>query len=116
MHSFASIGRTPLEGWAGEKARKLREKENIYMSTNLKQRLVVALILIFSSAIMSSSILKPFALVCYAVALLAIISALILAITNLPPQQRKLTLILVPITILVCGVGGYLLSKFLNPK
>jgi 4-amino-4-deoxy-L-arabinose transferase-like glycosyltransferase len=86
------------------------------MSTSLKQRLVVALLLTFSSAVMSSSILKPFALVCYAIALLAIISALILAITNVPPQQRKLTLILVPITILVCGVGGYLLSKFLSAR
>lgn len=65
---------------------------------------------------MSSTMLKPFAAVCYAVAIIAVIGALVLAFNVFPLQQRKLVFALVPVIIVVCGAGVYILLSLLHTK
>ncbi|HEU5229784.1 MAG TPA: hypothetical protein VFU49_18340 [Ktedonobacteraceae bacterium] len=86
------------------------------MSISFKQRLLVTLLLMFVFAIMSSTMLKPYAAVCYAIAIIAVIGALILAFNTFPLQQRKLMFILVPVIIVVCGVGAFVLLNSLHAK
>lgn len=86
------------------------------MSISFKQRLLVTLLLIFVFAIMSSTVLKPFAAVCYAIAIVAVIGALILAFNTFPLQQRKLMFVLVPVIIVICGAGAYILLSLLQAK
>jgi positive regulator of sigma E activity len=60
------------------------------MLTMVRQRWTVALLFLFVSAIMSSLIFKSVAIICYAIALVFIISALILAAdAYLREKQRR---------------------------
>lgn len=81
---------------------------------SLKHRIMMALIFVSISAVMMSIALKPFALVWYAIALIALFPALALALSQSAAQQLKVKIFLVSIVILLCGIGTYVLLSLLH--
>ncbi len=84
------------------------------MNVPIRQRLVVTLLLLFVSSIMGSLTFKAYAAIFYIIAFILIISALILAVGQVNIQQRKTALILIPIVIMLGGIGTYFLLGLLH--
>ncbi len=81
-------------------------------NVSIRQRATVALLL-FASAILSFSLFfKDYAIVCYAIGFIMLISALVVAISNVRIEQRKTALILTLTMAVLGGVGTYLLAGF----
>ena len=65
---------------------------------------------------MSSLVIKALALICYAIAFIALISASMLAVGQVggETRQRKTAFILIPVVAVLVGVGTYVFFNLLH--
>lgn len=84
------------------------------MNIPVKQRLISALLFLVAFAVMSSLVIKALALICYAIAFIALISASMLAVGQVETRQRKTAFILIPVVAVLVGVGTYVFFNLLH--